>query len=361
MLKLFLIFFFFILTQQKLFAQTDEEIKVARKLKANNRINKLIGTFAAHPKRAGTRDPDKIFLPKQIKENEKLPLVILLHGIYVTGDMQDQFFNLKEHVDSERFALLLPGSSYDKNGMRFWNATDSCCDHFNSNVDDVKHLKDQIEKYKNDPRIDPNRIIIVGHSNGGFMAQRMACEASELITGIVTFAGVGYENIEKCKPKKQINIIQIHDKDDGRIKYNGLSDTEIKIRQKNSSFYPLKQIPARNLENEFIECKFNTTIPNPIPVEMNDLLNNPERGSRFPGAVENFNNWKSIYSSTESLTKSIELNNFEKNLKNFDSSEYVENSNHSIVGLITTKNNGHMPNLDKTSKNNLVKLILSLR
>jgi polyhydroxybutyrate depolymerase len=42
-----------------------------------------------------------------------------------------------------------------------------------------------VKKYK----VDDSQIFIVGWSNGGHMAYRLACEMSDRIAGIASFAG----------------------------------------------------------------------------------------------------------------------------------------------------------------------------
>ena len=42
-----------------------------------------------------------------------------------------------------------------------------------------------IEEYK----VDKNRIYVVGWSNGGTMAYRLACEMSDRIAGVISYVG----------------------------------------------------------------------------------------------------------------------------------------------------------------------------
>lgn len=344
-------------------AQTLSNEEVQKELNKKNRINKLIGLVTAHPKRAGTRDKDKIIFPKKINENEKFPVIILLHGIYVSADTQDHFFEFKDRIEKDRFILYMPGSTYDQNGMRFWNATDSCCDHFNSNVDDTNYLRQQIKELIKDPRVDSTRIIVVGHSNGAFMAQKLACDASDLISGVVSFSGEGYLDKNKCKPQMPIHLIQINDKKDNRIKYDGLSQTELHYRTQNNKMYPLKNLPLDdhpNLEN--CNSNMNSNLTDFIPNELKLIskLDNKGTGSPFPSATINFENWKKINQSKPLTEKPNFILDFEKKLNHFEKSEYQINPNSTLMGFITTNGNGHMPKLSKAAKVSLIQLILSL-
>lgn len=74
----------------------------------------------------------------------------------------------------------------------FWNATNSCCDLFHSGVDDSAYIASIIADVKSTVAVDPKRIFVVGHSNGGFMAYRMACNHAGDIAAIVSLAGATY-------------------------------------------------------------------------------------------------------------------------------------------------------------------------
>ena len=40
--------------------------------------------------------------------------------------------------------------------------------------------------------VDPQRIYVVGHSNGGFMSYRLACTRADRIAAIVSLAGATF-------------------------------------------------------------------------------------------------------------------------------------------------------------------------
>ena len=51
--------------------------------------------------------------------------------------------------------------------------------------------------------IDEKRIWAFGHSNGGFMVNRMACDMADKIAGIVSMAGETYKNqIRSARPRR---------------------------------------------------------------------------------------------------------------------------------------------------------------
>ena len=50
---------------------------------------------------------------------------------------------------------------------RFWNASDACCNFFESEVDDSGYIRSIIDDMKQVFNVDRNRIYLIGHSNGG--------------------------------------------------------------------------------------------------------------------------------------------------------------------------------------------------
>ncbi|MEQ1833377.1 MAG: prolyl oligopeptidase family serine peptidase [Candidatus Eisenbacteria bacterium] len=62
-------------------------------------------------------------------------------------------------------------------------------------------LVDEIAKYYT---IDPKRVFLVGHSNGGAMSFRLGCDAPERFAAIVDLAGPFFMDATKCKPKAPV-------------------------------------------------------------------------------------------------------------------------------------------------------------
>ncbi len=166
----------------------------------------------------------KVYLPKNLNEKKSWPLVISLHGFFSSPNFQNVYFRAKRLVTKKGFILVVPYGIRNYFGGRFWNATDYCCDFYNQKVDDLGHLKKLIGSLKNHYPVDPDKVFLVGHSNGGFLAHRFACESGEEISGIVSISGAGPLNPMDCKSKKPISILQIHGTRDKVIPFEGRED-----------------------------------------------------------------------------------------------------------------------------------------
>ena len=79
---------------------------------------------------------------------------------------------------------LTPNGIKNSVGMRFWKATDACCDFLKAGQDDSSYVRSLIDELSSILRIDQNRIYAVGFSNGGFLAHKIACDHSEKIAAL---------------------------------------------------------------------------------------------------------------------------------------------------------------------------------
>lgn len=167
------------------------------------------------------RKPAIVYLPKNLNGKSKWPLVISIHGFLSNPKIQGKIFPANQFVDKKGFILIIPFGLRNPVGIRYWNASDKCCDIFKQKPDDIGYLKKLINKAKEDYPIDPEKIFLVGHSNGGFLAYRFACEAADYISGIVSIAGANSFDDTNCKPSRPVSILQIHGRNDRVVKYNG--------------------------------------------------------------------------------------------------------------------------------------------
>jgi polyhydroxybutyrate depolymerase len=167
--------------------------------------------------------PYHFYVPPGYDKNTPAPLVILLHGYTASGDEQELYFQLKPIADKHTFLYAYPDGTIDEFGNRFWNADDACCDIGKTGVDDVAYINAIIDDVQSKYNVDPKRIFLTGHSNGGFMSHRMACDAPR-IAAIASFAGAVWKDPTKCNPAAPVSILEIHGDNDMVINYNGGSN-----------------------------------------------------------------------------------------------------------------------------------------
>jgi polyhydroxybutyrate depolymerase len=165
--------------------------------------------------------PFRLHIPKQYHGSGRMPLVVVLHGYTSSAAMADGYFKLTAESDRRGFLYAMPDGTRDPDGNRFWNATDACCDFHRTGVDDSGYLHRLLDTVRSRYSVDPGRVYLIGHSNGAFMAYRMACEHADEITAVVSLAGAAPDDPARCTPARPVSVVQIHGTADGTIYFDG--------------------------------------------------------------------------------------------------------------------------------------------
>lgn len=168
--------------------------------------------------------PVDVHVPPSYVPGTPVPLVMLLHGYSATAQLEESYLGITAQSDKRGFIYATPNGTIDQMGERFWNATDACCDLYGTGVDDSTYLSSVISQIQAQYTIDPKRVYLVGHSNGGFMSYRMACDHADQIAAIASLAGAMWEDTSKCKPSQPVSILEIHGTADATIAYDGGSN-----------------------------------------------------------------------------------------------------------------------------------------
>lgn len=154
-------------------------------------------------------------------QDQPAPLLLLLHGYTSSGSEVEGVLELAPLAAERGFVYAYPNGTQDFLGNRFWDATDACCNFTSPPVDDVGYLLALIDAIGAEITLDPYQIFIAGHSNGGFMAHRLACERPDLFAAIISVAGATFLDSADCNPSEPIHVLQIHGTDDETISYTG--------------------------------------------------------------------------------------------------------------------------------------------
>src|SRR5688572_21435250 len=163
---------------------------------------------------------DRRYSPANLAPGERLPLLLFLHGLGSSGRIAFEALGLQRLAEQQRFHLVSPDGSLDSRGRRFWNAHPACCDFDGRGIDDVARLSGLLDHLAREPHVDPRRLYVVGFSNGGFMAHRLACEHGERIAAIASIAGVGPAPGTACRAS-DIAVLEVHGNADEVVRYDG--------------------------------------------------------------------------------------------------------------------------------------------
>lgn len=139
------------------------------------------------------------------------PVVMVLHGYSTRGEVQAGYFGLPGRVDSAGVVLVIPDGTVDDTDQQYWNALPGCCGGGDpAGPDDVGYLRGLLDTVVADLGGDPTRLYVWGHSNGGFMAHRMICDAGDLIAGAVALAGGTYVDFADCADHGPVALLNAH-------------------------------------------------------------------------------------------------------------------------------------------------------
>lgn len=167
------------------------------------------------------RGPVVVYVPDSYDPAEPTPLIGLLHGYDSNGPWQVGYYAFPPMSEAYGFIYFVPEGTIDPSGSRFWNATDACCDFYDSGVDDAGYLMALVAEIRAQLTIDPRRIHFAGLSNGAFMAYRLACEHANVVASIACQAGATFDDPVDCDPYGAVHVLHIHGTADNVIHYGG--------------------------------------------------------------------------------------------------------------------------------------------
>jgi polyhydroxybutyrate depolymerase len=165
--------------------------------------------------------PYQVHVPPDLAPGRPAALVLLLHGYGASGAQQSAYFGFADLAATRGAIVAYPDGTVDPAGRRFWNATDACCDLYASGVDDVAYLTAVLDDLERRFAVDPRRVYVVGHSNGAFMAHRLACELAPRVAGIAALAGDVWDDASRCRPAAAVAVLQVHGDRDLVVPYSG--------------------------------------------------------------------------------------------------------------------------------------------
>jgi polyhydroxybutyrate depolymerase len=167
------------------------------------------------------RGPITVYIPDSYDPGTPLPAILMLHGYTSSGASMEAWLQFLAVIDEKEFIYAHPNGTKDLLNNAFWNATNACCNLFGSPVNDSQYLSNLLDEIELNLSVDPLRVHMAGHSNGGFMSYRMACDHAGRIASIASIAGASWNNPNACAPSEPVHVLQIHGTQDPTISFNG--------------------------------------------------------------------------------------------------------------------------------------------
>lgn len=192
-------------------------------------------TKADRPTTFGGDRPVTLKVPTGASGGGTYPLLVVLHGYGASGFVQQAFFHVNGLAMADTAFVLAPDGLTDSMGKPFWNADPACCDFDHTNPDDVGYIGGLIDDVLAawDGTIDPTQVYVLGHSNGGYMAYRMACERADVIAGIGVLAGDASSDPAACMPSRPVSVLHMHGTVDDMVPFSGAAESVAQWAGKN--------------------------------------------------------------------------------------------------------------------------------
>lgn len=164
-----------------------------------------------------------LYVPSSLPADRPVPLLLALHGGTGWGTQFERASGFDGIAEANGFLVVYPDGietavKITPNG-RVWNGGDCCANAVREGVDDVGFLVQLIDELSASRSVDSSRVFAAGHSNGGIMAYRLACERPDKVRGIGLQSG--WMGIDSCSPSRPISAVHIHGTGDENAPFDG--------------------------------------------------------------------------------------------------------------------------------------------
>lgn len=174
-----------------------------------------------------------IHVPSSWDGQRELPVVYVLHGLGNRMGETDTALNMSMYSDLTGWITILPQAlktsvnfmGFDIDLGEMWNAGLSVnvmgqTIAPNSNVDDQGFILSILDTLSMQYPIDRDSIFVAGGSMGGFMANRIAIEHSDIFNGMAAISGTIPNAFTDILPHNRINVLYIHGTNDQIVNYS---------------------------------------------------------------------------------------------------------------------------------------------
>lgn len=172
----------------------------------------------------------RTYVPANYDPAKPASLIVVLHGL--GGSMNDAAgMGITGIADTANIILLSPQALDYNNPLALieaaWNSgIEITIPGFgtyavNADVDDVGFIKAIMDTTKANYSVNNARVYVCGVSMGGFMTQRLACEAADRFAAVASVMGTYAKALPPCNPGKILPVAHFHGTNDEVVSYNG--------------------------------------------------------------------------------------------------------------------------------------------
>lgn len=160
------------------------------------------GTFADEALAVGKQTRVyRLVAPKTVDLTKPAPLVVAFHGLGIDSkDLMPKYTKLDELAADKKFLLAFPEAD-----GRAWGLAPA---KVKADLEFFDALLASLEKrYK----IDPDRVYVVGMSNGGYFAHLVGKERSKTVAAVASHSGpLGLQTLGGIKADRKFPVMIVH-------------------------------------------------------------------------------------------------------------------------------------------------------
>ena len=158
----------------------------------------------------------EVYLPTAWQDQAEPALLVVLHGLRGSGSRVAELSAFNARAERQGFIVVYPDSQASR-----WNYLYAIPGAFDG-PDDPGFLTRLTDSLSATYHIDATRRFIIGISNGGFMAQRMACEPESRYAGFASVAAGGFAALPgSCARATPVDALYLHGTEDRLVPWQG--------------------------------------------------------------------------------------------------------------------------------------------
>ena len=160
-----------------------------------------------------------VYVPSEVKKDS--PMLFMLHGYGSTIELFLGSTEVKKLADRDKVILVVPEGT-PAVGLNHWDANLRY-----EEIDDLGFIETLRNSLIEEHHVNEELVFLGGHSNGGFMAYKIACEAPHLFRAYMSVSGtMSGETWETCQVDEEVNLFHFHGTSDLVVPMDG-SMTEL--------------------------------------------------------------------------------------------------------------------------------------
>lgn len=160
------------------------------------------GEFASETLKVGKATREyRLVVPPTVDLSKPAPLIVAFHGMLIDSkDVMPKYTKLNETAEKHRFLLAYPEAI----GKSWGLAPDKV-------ANDLAFFDALLERLTATYRVDPDRIYVVGMSNGGYFSHLVGKERSDRVAAVCSHSGpLGLQTLVGIFAPRKFPVLIVH-------------------------------------------------------------------------------------------------------------------------------------------------------